>query len=88
MSDRIFYYQDTSECDFVIQRNGHVDELIQVTWDMSDYYTREREINGILEASKATGCDKLTIVTVDEEANLLRDDKSIKVVPAWKWLLN
>lgn len=86
--DRIFYFQDSSECDFVIQRNGHIDELIQVTWDMSDDNTRMREINGILEASKVTGCDKLTIVTVDEEATLLRDDKTINIVPAWKWLLS
>ncbi len=86
-ADRIFYFQESAECDFVVQRNGHIDELIQVTWDMSDDNTRAREINGILEASKATDCDKLTIVTVDEEAILERDSKTINVVPAWKWLL-
>lgn len=88
LSDRIFYYQDSSECDFVIQRHERIDELIQVTWDMSDEHTREREINGILEASKATNCDKLTIVTIDEETILERKGKTINVVPAWKWVLS
>ena len=86
-ADRIFYFQESAECDFVIQRNEHIDELIQVTWDMSDGKTREREIKGILEASKATQCDKLTIVTIDEENSFEINGKTIHVVPAWKWVL-
>ena len=85
--ERIFYFQDTSECDFVVQCRERVDQLIQVTWDMSDEGTRKREINGLLEASKATKCDKLTIVTNDEETIVERDGKRINIVPAWKWLL-
>jgi len=86
-ADRIFYFQESAECDFVVQRNEHIDELIQVTWDMSDDSTREREINGILEASKVTECDKLTIVTIDEETSFERNGKTIHAVPAWKWAL-
>lgn len=86
-ADRIFYFQESAECDFVIQRNEHIDELIQVTWDMSDGKTREREIKGILEASKATQCDKLTIVTIDEQNSFEINGKTIHVVPAWKWVL-
>lgn len=87
LSDRIFYFQESAECDFVVQRNEHVDELLQVTWDMSDSNTREREINGILEASKITKCDKLTIITIDEETSFVQNGKTINVVPAWKWML-
>lgn len=86
-ADRISYFQESAECDFVVQRNEHIDELIQVTWDMSDNKTREREINGILEAAKATQCDKLTIVTVDEDTSFDINGKTIHVVPAWKWAL-
>lgn len=86
-SDRIFYFQESLECDFVVQRNEHIDELIQVTWNMSDGNTREREINGILEAAKVTQCNKLTIVTVDEEDSFLKNGKTVNVVPAWKWVL-
>ena len=54
---------------------------------MSDENTREREINGILEASIATGCDDLLIITKDEETVIAQENKQINVVPAWKWLL-
>lgn len=49
-ADQFVYYQGATECDFVIQRHDKVENLIQVTWDMSDTTTREREINGLLEA--------------------------------------
>lgn len=86
-SDKISYYQGDSECDFVLQRNDSVAQLIQVTWDMSDESTREREINGIWEASTTTGCNNLLIITKDEETVITREGKLINVVPAWKWLL-
>ena len=35
---------------------GVIAQLIQVTWDMNDEETRKREINGLIEASKATNC--------------------------------
>lgn len=86
-SDKISYYQSNGECDFVLQRNDAVVQLIQVTWDMSDENTREREIDGILEASTATECANLLIITKDEETVIVRESKQISVVPAWKWLL-
>ena len=87
--DRIFYYQGKGECDFVAQRGVDVISLIQVTWDMSNDDTRSREINGIVEASKATGCKNLYIITYDsvEEINI-DNDTVIHVIPVWRWLLD
>ena len=86
-SDKISYYQGYTECDFVLQREDHVVQLIQATWSMTDAETREREIKGLLEASSATGCDNLLILTHDEESILTKGGKQILVVPTWKWLL-
>ena len=86
-SDKITYYQGEKECDFVLQRNESVIQLFQVTWDMTDENTREREVNGILEASQITGCDKLFIITKEEECLMEVEGKQIQVLPAWKWLL-
>lgn len=86
--DRIFYYQGKGECDFIVQRGIEIHRLIQVTWDMSDDDTRRREIDGLLEARQATGCDDLTIITSDKEEEItVADNLRIKVIPAWKWLL-
>lgn len=72
---------------FVLQREDSVIQLIQVTWDMVDESTREREIKGLLEAASVTGCENLVIITKDEENTFVREDKEVKVMPAWKWLL-
>lgn len=87
-SDKISYYQEKAECDFVIQREDCVIQLIQVTWSMANDETCKREIKGLLEASSVTGCDNLLIITDDEENSLEADGKKVNVVPAWKWLLN
>ena len=86
-SDKISYYQGKSECDFVIQREDSVVQVIQVTWSMADKETRERELKGLLEASSATGCSTLLVITDDEEDCFKVDGKSVNVIPAWKWLL-
>ncbi|MBD5355472.1 MAG: ATP-binding protein [Bacteroides sp.] len=86
--DQIYYYQGKGECDFVIQRGVEIDRLIQVTWNMSDKETRRREINGLIEASEATGCRNLIIITGDNSEEIKLDDgKVIYVLPAWRWLL-
>lgn len=87
-SDKITYYQGDKECDFVLQRNENVIQLIQVTWDMTDENTRTRGVNGILEASQVTGCNKLFILTKEEENLIEIEGKQIHVLPVWKWLLS
>ncbi len=87
-SDKISYYQGNAECDFVLQREENVSGLIQVTWSMEDDETRGREIKGLLEASSATGCDNLLIITADEKTTIEVNRKQITVVPAWEWLLS
>ena len=90
--ETISYYQDRGECDFVISADETVSRLVQVTWDMSgkderSRETRKREIDGLVDAAEALGCEDLTIVTHDEEATLEERGQRINVVPAWKWLV-
>lgn len=86
-ADQIFYYQGKGECDFVVQRGSEIDRLIQVTWDMSDMNTRQREINGVIEAAEVTGCKNLSIITADTSDEIrLSNGLTIRVIPAWQWL--
>lgn len=82
------YYQGNAECDFVVQCEDRVMQLIQVTWSMAESETREREIKGLLEASSVTGCEDLLIITNDEEEMILRNGKKIQVTSAWRWVLS
>ncbi len=87
--DRIYYYQGKGECDFVVQRGTVIDQLIQVTWDMTAEEIRRREINGLVEAAETTGCRNLLIITADQQEKIDLDNGiSIHVIPAWRWLLN
>ena len=75
-----------TECDFVVQERDEVSSLVQACWDMNEA-TREREIEGIVNASEETGCTEMTIVTYDHEEIIATDRGIINVVPAWKWFL-
>ena len=83
---KMFYWQEGRECDFVVQRDEHVEELIQVTWDMADEDTRKREIEGIKEAAEGTKCDKLTIITREQKETIVEDGAKIEVVGIEEWL--
>lgn len=87
MEQKITYFADEHECDFVLQKDSYIEKLIQVCWSLSDETTRQREIAGIVEASKATGCKDCSIITLDESDEIVHDGLSIKVVPAWRWVL-
>jgi hypothetical protein len=86
--DQLFYYQGRGECDFVVQRATEIVQLIQVTWSMSNDETRRREIAGLLEASAATGCQNLLIITAAESEEISLPNAHITVLPAPQWLLS
>lgn len=83
---KIFYWQDKHECDFVVQRDEQVEELIQVCWEMSDDETRKRETAGLIEAAKGTKCDKLTIVTRYQNESIEINGYTIQMVGIEDWL--
>ena len=80
--DRVFYYNDSKECDFVVLRGEHVAELIQVCWALNEENV-EREVGGLLAASAFTGCTNCSIVTFNQQKSLERDDLHIEVKPIW-----
>ena len=85
--DKITYYSGAKECDFIVQHEQQVKALYQVCWGMQDTVTRQREIDGIIEASKMTLCDNLFIITHDKEDIIIQDGKTINIIPAWKWMM-
>ena len=83
--EKIYYYKENNECDFVIQSGNVISRLIQVTTEL-DSSNKNREISGLLEACKYTGCDDLTIITLNQEDSISDNGRQIKVIPAWKWM--
>lgn len=66
---RVFYWQDPqrAEVDFVVFRNLRVQQLIQVCVNATDGKTEEREIRGLLKASRELGCEDLLLLTDSDE---------------------
>jgi hypothetical protein len=99
----IFYHKNKKECDFVIKKGLDIVEAIQVTQSLSDFDTRKRELQGIVDALKTYNLKEGLILTEDEEFEVIVDEKGkemrderreigdgrfvIKVKPIWKWLL-
>jgi len=85
----IYYWQDDRgfEVDFVRKTDLKTFELIQVSIDLSDPLTREREVKGLLSAMNHFGVTEGLILTRDEFDEEEQSGKTIRYLPLWYWLL-
>ncbi len=83
----IYYWKDyqQNEVDFVVRRKTKVDKLIQVCYDVEE--KKEKEVRSLIKASKELKCNDLLVITNDYETEEKINEKKIKFVPLWKWLL-
>ena len=78
--DRIFYFNESKECDFVVQRGERISELIQACWAL-DENNIDREVDGLLAAHSAIGCDQCRIITFAQRQTIERNGIKIEVMP-------
>ncbi|MDR3001849.1 MAG: hypothetical protein LBU89_11365 [Fibromonadaceae bacterium] len=79
--------KENHECDFMCLEKQSVSELIQVCWSLENLETRKREISGLLEAARITGCKNLKIITYSSEERFKEGEFEILVQPAWKFMM-
>lgn len=82
----IYFYKGKNECDFIIRERSKIEEAIQVTERIVPG-NEKREINGLIEVLEKFRLKKGLIITKDQEEERKIKAKSIKIIPAWKWLL-
>ena len=84
----IFYYSERyGECDFVVCDGAKVETAIQVSYDISDPKTREREIKGLLMAADKLKAGKLVLLTDHEYEDIECDGKKIAIRPVYEFTL-
>lgn len=84
----VYYLNERyGECDFLVCKNNHVLQAIQVSYDISAEKTRKREISGLLLAAKMTGCENLLLLTDHEFGTVEESGRSIKIQPVYDWTL-
>jgi predicted AAA+ superfamily ATPase len=83
--NEIYFNKGKRECDFLVRKDGHITEAIQVTRDLTR--SKSREIEGLMEALEAHSLDQGLILTYDEEGEMEIEGKRIVIKPVWRWLL-
>ena len=84
-SRQIAYLQNGSECDFVIMDRGSVTAALQVSYDVSDNKTKEREIKGLVRSCQRFGLNEGFILTLDHTEELEREGVRVHIFPAWRY---
>jgi predicted AAA+ superfamily ATPase len=74
------------EVDFIAKRENEF-FLIQVAQTLSAEATRKREIQALVTALTELKLNNAMIVTIDEEEEIMVNNFSIQVIPAYKFLL-
>jgi predicted AAA+ superfamily ATPase len=81
----IFYFAEKGECDFVILYKGHIQEVIQVCYDLNAD-NLDRELNGITEALAFFGLTEGLLITHHQRDSFEKDGKRITVLPAHEYV--
>jgi predicted AAA+ superfamily ATPase len=86
---KIFYWKDYQqhEVDFVVKEGLKINQLIQVTYARGKDEIEKKEIRALLKASELLNCKNLLIIAWDYEDEIKVNNKTIKCLPLWKWLL-
>jgi len=86
----IYYYKTKSgrEVDFIVPMRGRRRMLVQVCESLADPQTLKRETTALSDAMSELGVKSGTIVTMNEEERINTGAGTIKVLPAWRFLLD
>ena len=82
----LFYFKQKQEVDFCFYNDRKEIELINVSFSLGDYKTKQREIEGLSEAMSALNITSSTLINDHLEESLITGNKSINIIPLWKWL--
>jgi len=83
----LFFYKNNYEVDFLVFSNRKVVELIQVCTSVRDERVFRREVRALVSAAMRLDVRRLTIITLDQKTEVVKEDRSIRVLPVWEWLL-
>ena len=64
-----------------------MEEIYQVSYDISKEKTRKRELRGLIAASMETKCNNLFLITDFHREEVCIDNKLIEILPAYEWLI-
>lgn len=86
---QVYYYKTRTgkEVDFIVAPRGHARILIQVSESIADPQVRKRELAALGEAMAELRLKTGTIVTRSDEEKIDTEHGEVRVIPAWRFLL-
>jgi len=81
----VYFYNSQIEVDFYVPDESLA---VQVCYSLQDVETRDREFEALLKMSNRLNVNYLMAITKDEESEVEYHNKTIRIVPVWKWLLS
>jgi predicted AAA+ superfamily ATPase len=81
-TDLYYFSERDCECDFIVHSHASKPVCVQVCWKLSAD-NEARELKGLETAMDFFGLTTGYIITSDTEDTILRNGKTIKVVPAY-----
>lgn len=81
----LHYYNSSVEVDFYIPSEGIA---IQVSYDMTNPETRQREINALIKLHAYRPLTRALLISYREEETITAGELAIEMIPIWKWLLD
>ena len=85
-TNEVYYIKERQEIDFYCVIEGQK-QLINVSVDISNPDTFEREINSLVEGMEFIGVDTSILITKEREGSMKVGEKVVMFIPLWKWLL-
>lgn len=81
----VWYFKGKKECDFICREKKNTFSAIPVSWEVGQQ-NEKREVEGLLEAMNLLNLTKGTIITFDQEDRFVKEGKTIRLIPGWKWM--
>jgi len=85
-SKELFYFKHKQETDFYYI-GSESPQLINVAYSLETPTTLNREITGLLESMEALQISNALLINSDKDELFRHEDKTIRIIPLWKWLL-
>ncbi len=85
----VFYYRTRNqrEIDFLIRKGHQIQQLIQVSYDISNAKTLKREIDALIEAAAELQCNNLILINWEIDKQIIMNERMVQLVSVYRWLL-
>lgn len=82
----VFFHKQKYECDFLVREGLEITRAIQVSYDLADPDTQQREIRGLIEACLAHHLSEGLIITYRQSEDFVEEGVHIRCVPILDYL--